>query len=128
MKDMSCNIKINIILFAGGLLGNTLTVILTNILGLHFEIFRDQLLKWNIRTNPFIILSAIAAFNIMRQLRFKNAIVNGISAYSLLIYIIHENLLVRTYFKPYIWHYIYNKFGYEHVIAWVFAVSILICY
>lgn len=49
----------------------------------------------------------------------KIKLINDISKYSLLIYVIHENLIVRTYYRPEIWRYIYNKYGYEHILLLV---------
>ena len=57
---------------------------------------------------------------------FKNRFINYISKLSLLIYIIHENIILRTYFRPAMWNYVYKRFGYSDVIQWVFIISFII--
>ena len=63
---------------------------------------------------------AIAFFNIARQIHFHNNAVNYLSILTLLIYIIHENLILRAYIRPEIWNFIYQNYGYEHIFVWVF--------
>lgn len=41
----------------------------------------------------------------------------------MLIYIIHENILLRTYTRPYLWHCIFNRYGYAHLFLWVFLYA-----
>ena len=65
-------------------------------------------------------------FNIARNIHFKNRLINYISSLSLLIYIIHENIILRTYFRPAMWNYVYEKFGYSHVIGWGFIIAFII--
>lgn len=45
---------------------------------------------------------------------------------SFLVYIIHENNLLAYYYRPLLWNYVYNKFGYNWVVGWVFLLAILI--
>lgn len=48
---------------------------------------------------------------------------NWLSGLSLLIYIIHENILVRSYLRPYIFQRIYLRFGYGHIVLWVLLLA-----
>ena len=48
-----------------------------------------------------------------------------LSSLSLLIYIIHENILLRTYYRPLMWQYIYQNYGYEHILLWVFVTALI---
>lgn len=64
--------------------------------------------------------------NIFRKIKIKSSFINNISKYSLLIYIIHENILLRNYIRPYILHLIYNILGYKYIIVWVVLLSIVI--
>lgn len=58
-------------------------------------------------------------FQFVKTKIFVNNIINKISSLSLLVYIIHENILVRTYIRPQIWIFIYEKYGYSRVVLWV---------
>lgn len=98
-------------------------VILTDLLGLKIAALSDQLLRWVSNFNPFLILIAIAAFGLARKNHFKNKRVNHIAKCSMLIYIIHENILLRTYTRPYLWRCIFNRYGYAHLFLWVFLYS-----
>ncbi len=120
------NIKRNLLLFLIGFLGFFFSVLLTNILALHISFFAGKTMHWNVNNNPFIFIMSLAMFNIAKTIDYKNPIVNYFSSFSLLIYIIHENLLLRTYFRPEIINYIYLNYGYKHIAAWVLLASILI--
>lgn len=126
MIKMQNNFKINICLVIVGLLCHCGLVIATNALGLHIGAFSDKVMKWQSYCSPFILCQVIGLINIARNINFKNSVVNKISSLSLLIYIIHENMLLRTYYRPLWWHMIYNTFGYSHILAWVFIMVILL--
>ena len=42
----------------------------------------------------------------------------------MLIYIIHENIILSNYFRPYIINAIYTKYGYDHIVLWVLFLSV----
>jgi len=120
------NIKINILLLFMGIIGNIFIILITNVFGLRIIFFKEQLLHWNNNCSPFLLLAAFSLFNIGRNIHFQNRYVNYVSGLSLLIYIIHENLLVRTYLRPYLWECIYNTFGYDYILFWVFVLVTVI--
>ena len=126
LVDLSNNIKFNILLFGIGFVGNIGIICLTNFLGLRFEVFSDKLLRWNVNCSPFLLLIAVSMFNNARSIRFENNIVNYVSSLSLLIYIFHENMLLRTFYRPQMWNYVYKQFGYEHILLWTFILVVLV--
>lgn len=73
----------------------------------------------NSNVNPFFILIAVALFNLANIYRFNNKIINYISSMSLLIYVIHENLLVQKYIRFELFAYIKSTYSYNHLISWV---------
>lgn len=119
MPKMMDKISFNMITLAVGIIGNYGIIMMTNYLGLRSATFENELLRWNNNCSPFLIMIAISLFNIARQIHFRNRLVNLISQMSFLIYIVHENLLLRTYYRPMMWQYIYENYGYAHIIAWV---------
>lgn len=84
------------------------------------------MMYWVNYCNPFIIFMSIAMFNIARNVHFKNRFINYISSLSLIVYIIHENLILRTYFRPAMWNYVYMNLGYTNVMGWVFIFVIIV--
>ena len=118
--------KYNIIILILGFGGYIGIVAVTNILGLHDPFFSNKLLYWATNCNPFLIAISISLFNLMRKMNFKNRIINYISSLSLLIYIIHENIILRTYYRPALWNYVYQKYGYDRIIFWVLVLGILV--
>ena len=126
MADLSNNIKFNIyfaiIMFAChiGL------VCFTNLLGLRLSFFEKYLLHWNGNNNPFLILATVGMLNIARNTQFESKTINYISKLSLLIYITTENLLLRQYYRPRMWQYVYDNFGYTHILFWVLILVIIV--
>lgn len=118
--------KRNICLILFGILGNFGMVALTNLIGMYAGAFSDQLMRWNILCNPFLLCVAIGAFNLARTVVFFDKRINYISSLSMLVYIIHENRLLRNYYRPLLWDYVYNTFGYDHILVWVFILSAIV--
>ena len=120
------NVRENIILFIIGVIGFIGIILITDICGLYSQVLSDKVMRWVNNCNPFLLAMSIAMFNIARNIHFKNRFINYISKLSLLIYIIHENIILRTYFRPAMWNYVYKRFGYSDVIQWVFIISFII--
>lgn len=133
MKEFSKNLKGNYILFLFAILGIPILILITNFLGLNIEFFKDKLQHWNRNNSIFLLLTAVTLFNIFNSKKFISNKINYISSLSLLVYIIHENILIRTYLRPTIWIYIHEKIGYKNIIVIdllysviLFAISIII--
>lgn len=121
--ELYSSAKVNSILLLCGAAGAVGIVVLTDLLGLKIAALSDQLLRWVSNFNLFLILIAIAAFGLARKNHFKNKRVNHIAKCSMLIYIIHENILLRTYARPYLWHCIFDRYGHAHLFLWVFLYA-----
>lgn len=122
-----CNdLKKNVVFLILGSMGNIFMIFVTNILGQKIAIFSEEMLRWNSNSSPFLLLIAFSLFNIGRHLHFKSKFINYISSLSLLIYIIHENLLVKTYIRPFLWQFIYENFGYDRIVCWAMLMIIVI--
>ena len=119
LKVFIDNINLNVIVLILGISGNVGLIFLTNYLGLHFSFFEDKLLHWCKDSNPFLLIVSIAILNIARNIHFENCFINYVSKLSMLIYIIHENLILRTYFRPYLVNYIYQNYGYSKILIYV---------
>ena len=120
--DAAASIKINIISLFVGLTGQAMCTCTINLMGLKWDIFNGKLLYFNYGGSPFVILTALAALNLVRHMTFRNKFINYISGLSLLIYLIHENVIIAYQYRPYIFIYIYQHFGYSHILLWLFAV------
>lgn len=95
--------------------------------------FDHSMSKFCSYSNPFILCIAIPSVLLATRTRFNSKVINTVSSFSLLIYVLHENLLFRELYKPVIWKYgIDNGFGYiEGTIIFAtlcFLVSILIAF
>ena len=120
------NVKMNSIGFLICAVGFIGMILVIDIGGLHLTFLSDKMLYCVNNCNPFLIGIAITAFNIARNVHFRNLVINYLSSLSMLIYIIHENLILRKYCRPAIWNYVYQNFGYRYVVIWVFVISIVV--
>lgn len=120
------NIKANFALLFLACAGHIFVVFAINVIGLKIDAMDGKALNPVAVIGPFLIIIAITLFNIFRKLKFKNILINYVSSLSMLIYIIHENILLRTYFRPRIWQYIFLNYGYTHLLLWVFALALAI--
>ena len=116
----------NCVLLVIGIVLLLLLFLTTNILGLRFSPFSSRLQHWNRNNNILFILIAVSLLNIVRMKKFVNPVINYISSLSLLIYIIHENILVSAYFRTKIWGYLYSKYGHSYILLQVLVYSIVL--
>lgn len=103
-------------------------ILCVDFLGLRTNYFLNRLVRWNMNNSLFMFLIAFSSFNIMKKKEFINRTINYLSSLSLLVYIFHENLAFRRYFRPVIEFSILNRFGIEHafICAVCMAVSLAI--
>jgi len=126
VKDRSENVKANVIALLIGIAGQALMIVLINLAGLRFFTFHHKLLYYNYGGSPFIILIALSALNLARRSHLKSRFINYVSGLSLLIYIIHENVILRTYYRPRIFMLIHEQYGYDHILLWLFGTALAI--
>lgn len=130
------NKRTGLIILLIGILGMIGQVVITNYVGLHIsDSFSNRILLWDSNCNPFYIMIAIGGVIVFLQLNIHSKMINEISGLSLLVYLIHENILLRTYVRPMIWQYIYTHLGYDRLLLWdivyailLFGVSLLISF
>lgn len=124
LKDMSSSKKINLILLFVGIFGHFGLVALTNFMELRFGFPSGQLLYWDKNCSPFVILIAVSLLNFARGARWRSLMVNRISSLTLLIYIVHENIIIRTYARPLMWEWIYQNLGYQYILLWAVLCAV----
>lgn len=126
LKKTASNLKVNLFVLFCSLLGHIGIILITNKLGLNVKFFNNKLDYWRKINNPFIIFGVISLINIVINLKWKNIVINRISKLSLLIYILHENLLLRTYFRPRLLKRVYNIWGDGYIITEIILFSFAI--
>ena len=91
------------IMLAIGIVGLICMIGVTDVLGLHFRIFRNKMWFWAKTSNPVTFLIALGAFGLAMGKTASKRTVDYISRLSLYIYIVHEHLLMRKIGRPLIW-------------------------
>ena len=126
LNKLSNNVRFNIILVILGMVGNYGLIAFTNFFGLKTSLLDHALQIWNVAYNPFFIALVIGLFNLSKSNHFVSKPINYISGLSMFIYIIHENHLLRTLYRPAMWNQIYSHYGYNHIIGWIGLFTIII--
>ena len=119
LKEASDNKIINVCLIILGIIGNYGLIIFTNYFDIKTGLLDHALQLWDVSYNPFLIILVIGMFNLAKSITFVNKPINCIAKFSLYIYIIHENLLLRTLYRPAMWNYVYTHYGYDHILRWI---------
>lgn len=122
------NLKSNKSILFVSIISYIVLILCVDFLGLRTNYFLNRLVRWNMNNSLFMFLIAFSSFNIMKKKKFINRSINYLSSLSLLVYIFHENLAFRRYFRPVIEFSILNRFGIEHafICAVCMAVSLTI--
>ena len=126
-KDFIENKKKNIIMIIIGAICLISCQIVLNIIGLKSVTMMDKMLVLNGNQNIFAIMIGMGITNIaISSPKKESSIINSISSLSLYIYLIHDNLLFRTYIKPWMFVYINKNYGYDYIILWILTLSVMI--
>ncbi len=125
MSKFSENVKLNVWLLILSVVCIIIQIVLTNHLGFHMDVLKNQMCRWCKFINPFIILFAITSFNIFKGMKFQNKLINTVASVSLLVYIIHENYIFFTYGKPVFFDYVYRTYGYDYITLWCLFFTVI---
>lgn len=122
------NLKLNKGILFVSIVSYVALILSVDYLGLRTNYFLNRLVRWNMNNSLFMFLIAFSSFNMMKKKKFINRTINYFSSLSLLVYIFHENLAFRRYFRPMIEFSILRRFGIEHafICAVFMAVSLAI--
>ena len=122
------NLKLNKGILFVSIVSYVALILSVDYLGLRTNYFLNRLARWNMNNSLFMFLIAFSSFNMMKKKKFINRTINYFSSLSLLVYIFHENLAFRRYFRPVIEFSILRRFGIEHafICAVFMAVSLAI--
>lgn len=125
MQDFMNNTKLQTIILVGCIICHTALFTLTEYLGLKLDFMSDKINHWDEINNPFMIGIAISSFALFSKLKFYSKFINYISSLSLLIYIIHENKLLRDLVRPQYFKLIYEKFSYNYLVPWCILLVVI---
>ncbi len=135
MRNLFKHRKTNLFILLTSLLILLTIIISLNYIGLHMPMIQDKMMKFSNMQNPFIILIAFSSLMIALNNEFYNSFINKISSLSLLIYILHENIIFSAYTRLRIEAYLVKSYGKENILLIVllfaivlFVVSALISY
>lgn len=117
LQETSRHFRTNLLLFLLCVLLLAVLILATNLLGLRYKIFSDQLLRWSRFSNLLIVVMSLSLFNLFRGLRLNSGLINRIASYSLPVYLLHENILFRSRIKADLWSWIYSRFSYDALAA-----------
>ena len=116
MPNYTKNIKLNICALIISIIGFIFSMAIFNILCLKVSAFdKDIMLYIADIINPFLIIASISILNLFINRNFINKIINYIASLTLLIYIIHDNVLLRNYVRSWYYSKIYLTYGYNHI-------------
>ena len=126
MVKIMNNKRVNKFMFITSVTCNIMTLFFMNLIGLKFPMMGDKLMHFSGISNPLTVISAISLFNILRLHCFQIEIINSISSLALYVYLIHENTLLRSYYRTAFWDLIYRKIGYSHLLLLVLGMVLVI--
>lgn len=124
MQNFMNNLKLQSVILAVCFVCLTGLYALTEFLGLKVAFMSDKINHWSEINNPFMIGIAISSFALFGKLKFRSRFINYLSSLSLLVYVIHENKLLRDLIRPEIFDLIYRKFTYAHLTGWIVLLVI----
>lgn len=123
MRQHQFTVKHNVFLLALGIAGMIGLPLLCGLLGNFIPPLSSKITYWAKNNNPFLLIIALSLFNFAKKIHLKNALINSISKLSLLIYIIHENIILRRVFRLEYMKYTLETFGEKTILLQVLLLS-----
>ena len=115
------------LIFVLALAGYIGLILITNYIGLKLPFMHNRVQYWNQFLNPFEMIIGFCLIEWFSKLQISRVwlkrIIVSVSTCSLEIYLIHNNYMVKTYYRPEIWETIYKTHGFEHLGILVLLVS-----
>lgn len=109
------NVKKSIVVIIGSFICLLCFTIIYNKMGHNINGIYSKMQYFTNIKNPLIFVIAIMLFNIFEKITITNKRINYISSTTLLIYIIHDNYLIRNFIKKDIFQSIYLSIGYNYI-------------
>lgn len=92
---------------------------------INFAIFPINI-KWHVLNNPILLIMSISLVFICANAKLNNnKLINRISSYSLLVYLIHDNIIFKEITRPKIISKIMNTFGVNNIVVIVLITSLV---
>lgn len=127
LKELVNNKKVILFMVVVGGLGIIVPCLALEWLSLYFNFFSGKVLRWWNNHNIFIFLFALGTLCFAKKLTFHSNFINRLSSLSLLVYVIHDNLLVRQHLRPFIYDniYVHHNELYEYILLVMICLSLL---
>lgn len=120
--------KFNILLLLASIFGFIFLLLAVNIIGLKIKAIGNRVQRFNNLSNIFFWLIAFCSLNLFKRIKWHSKKINYVSSLSLLVYLIHENILFRNKIRPLIWDLLISHFGGNYVLIWIgiFALTLFL--
>lgn len=126
MKKYSTNTKLNKLILLLSIVGFIIFIVLSDAIGIYKPIINNGVMRWNTQTNPFILMISISALLVFKSYDFHSKFINKISSLTMLIYLIHENILFKNYTRVRIEYQLLERFGRNNVVLIILLFSIVL--
>ena len=113
LTDLTSNKSFNCKMLIGSLVLLVLLHLSLDFMGLHVNALADKLIYFAVTSNPLVIAIGLYSFFIFKEHTFYSKSINYISGLSLIVYLIHENILARYYMRIDYWNWINSYFDFS---------------
>lgn len=124
LPDTLESAKVGWLSFLVGTLGILLAIVALEQAGIRIGALSGKMLHFDVDGNPLLFLSALGLFNLVRSRPFVSVRINRVASLMLLVYLTHENLIVRQYVRPAAWLWIYENLSYDLLFVWLGLFSV----
>lgn len=113
----------NLLILLAGIVLWLVSFATTDFLGFKVSLLSDQLMRWDTIMNPSFVLIGIGAFGLAHTGELYNSFINYVSSLSLIIYMLHANIIIRQYGRWDLFAWIKSNYGYSKLILWILAYA-----
>ncbi len=101
-------------------------IVVLNLLGLKIGVLYNKMQYFTNIKNPFVFLISLTIFNLFRNIKMNSKFINHISSLTLLVYLIHDNYLIRELVRRDFFNFVYINFDYKYILLICLISSIVI--
>ena len=106
-----------------GLAGFLARPLILGILGQYIDVLQGMMTYFVYNDDPFLLMLALGLFLSFKDIHFHHRAVNAVAKLALPVYLIHENLLMRRFFRLDMARSLYARFGRSCVLPQVLGAA-----
>lgn len=124
MQSLTSNMRLTVLFLVVNLVLLIILQLLMNFVGARIDVFSSRVMHFVNFYNPIFIMLAFSLFNIFINLKLSSSIINYISSLTMMVFILHLNILFKKYVLGQIIYYLWRLTDEMNILLFMILFSV----